>query len=95
MSAKRRWRELGHSERRDAVHVACRRGRTLKSLASYLDASEHDVEPHLEALRAAGLVLCTNKIWYRKDIPLRPAEPRAPRVTPKMEKFLAKQGNLF
>lgn len=93
--AKRKWSILNDSERRSAVLSAIRRGRSIKSLADFLDAPPHDVEAMLMSERELGVVRCSNKVWYRTDLPVVPAPPRPPRLTVKQELFLKRQGNLF
>lgn len=68
-----------------------KRGRTVQTLSEFLDSPGAYIEERLVDLRRRGLVLCTNKLWYRKDIALRPPEPRPPILSEADLKFLAKQ----
>src|SRR5687768_13657593 len=70
-------------------------GRTIKQLADFFGTEPALVEELLVVQREAGAVHCTNKVWYPADEPLKPALPRAPRLTAKQELFLKRQGNLF
>lgn len=93
--AKKKWNELSDADRRASLLSAIRRGRSIKSLADYLDAPPHAVEAMLMSELELGVVRCSNKVWYRTDVELRPEPPRRPRLTVKQELFLKRQGNLF
>jgi len=92
---KRRWKDLSGEEQSKAVLGACSRGRTSRAIVEFLDAPAPHVEDILVDLRKAGLVRCTDKHWYRADLPLRAHQPKEPRLTEKQLKALARQGRLF
>lgn len=81
--------------RQDILAALRARGATISTLVTRTGMLAASVEDELVKLRAEGLVACADKLWYRKDIPVKPPNPRRPVVTAKMAKFLKRQGNLF
>ena len=75
---KRAWKDLATEERGRAVLSACSRARTTESLATYLGTEPRTVELVLVELREGGLVRCTDKHWYRSDLPIKLPAPRPP-----------------
>lgn len=93
---KARWAAGSIEEKRKLILFALRRGKTIQALAGLLDAKLIEVETYIVLMRDDGLIACTNKLWYRKDIPLKPPSARPPRPQTDAElKFTARQGKLF